>query len=179
MDKTKKGKIEDKHIGEFAGAFGVVERKITLPGQGQKLIRYADRIPASVIVPILDKRILLLRQFRGAVNKEIYELPAGKIDPGEVPMEAAIRELEEETGYKAKKVVQLFRSLPSPGYTNEFHHFFAIECGKNVGQRLEDDERGLRVLSVSVSEALRMIRRNQIEDGKTIQGILYYNLLRT
>ncbi|MCW6160172.1 MAG: NUDIX hydrolase [Candidatus Micrarchaeales archaeon] len=131
--------------------------------------------PSAVILPITKEgKIILLRQFRGPFARRIIELPAGKVDEGEEPEAAAVRELEEETGYTAESTKFLFKSLPTPGYVNEEFHCYLVRCGKNIGQKLEPSERSIIVMETSVAEALLMIRDGIIEDSKTRDAIMYY-----
>ncbi len=118
-----------------------------------------------------DERVLLVRQFRLPAESELWELPAGRLDPGEQPLDAARRELQEETGYKANKWHNLIAFWPSPGYVGEKMHIFLATELTAGPQNLMDDER-IETQWFAASEVGVMIRKGDIQDGKTIIG--YY-----
>lgn len=133
---------------------------------------------ASAIVPFLtdpegdDPQILLLRQYRYAAGGYIYEIPAGRLDPGEAPEACAARELREETGCTAKSIVPLFTMLTTPGFTDEvIHLFLATEISHGESAREADEF--VDIVVVRLSEALELIQRGEIPDGKTALAILY------
>ena len=113
-----------------------------------------------------DGKILLVKQFRYLYNKAIYEIPAGKLEKGEDPMLAAARELEEETGYRAK-LVKYFDMYPTPGYTDEIIHVYKALSYEYVGQKLDEDE-FLNCEFISCDEVEKLIECGEICDGKTI-----------
>lgn len=130
---------------------------------------------AVVILPMLENdKILLLRQYRPSVKNWVYELPAGTLDKeGESPEECAIRELEEEAGYKAEKVQLLFKIYPSPGYCTEIiHAFLATGLKKTIPKR--DETEVIETLTLSLNDALELIRRENVADAKTLTTLLYY-----
>ena len=130
---------------------------------------------AVVIVAFLDERTLLLeRQFRYPLQRHFLELPAGKIDSGEAPLETARRELREECGYEAG-VWRHFATLhPCIGYSNEQMEFFVARELRHVGRALEDGE-FLDVVPTSMVEAIQRISTGQITDMKTVAGLLWAN----
>lgn len=116
-------------------------------------------------------RILLVKQFRLPAEQDLWELPAGRIDDGENPLQAAKRELREETGYQAKQWVELSTFWPSPGYVAEkMNLFLALDLTDGQQEPMEDERIELRWFPEE--ELGGMIRRNEIPDGKTIIG--YY-----
>jgi 8-oxo-dGTP pyrophosphatase MutT (NUDIX family) len=118
------------------------------------------------IVPCLGDRVALIRQYRIAIDDTVLEIPAGKLEPGEDPVERARIELVEETGYKAGRLVPVGAIYASVGYTSEkIHLFLAFEL-EHVGQALEFDER-IEPVEVAVEELRLQLRRNEIEDAKT------------
>ncbi|MEM3227726.1 MAG: NUDIX hydrolase [Candidatus Micrarchaeaceae archaeon] len=126
-----------------------------------------------VIVPVFDDgSILLERQYRYPIKKYLYELPAGRIKKGEKPSKTTARELEEETGYRARRIRYLFKSYTSPGLTTGMHYFF-IATALEKSQRHLDADEIINVKRMSINRALSMIRNNSICDAKTIEGILY------
>jgi ADP-ribose pyrophosphatase len=130
---------------------------------------------AVAVVAVNDRQeVLLVTQFRYPIHKDLIELPAGLIDAGEVPLEAAKRELKEETGYEAEEWELLTSAFSSPGSHDEVIHIFAASGLKCVsGQCLDVDEE-LTFAAVPFEEILGKVRAGTIRDGKTIIGILLY-----
>ncbi|MBI4472072.1 MAG: NUDIX hydrolase [Acidobacteria bacterium] len=129
--------------------------------------------PGAVCVvarPSADE-VILIRQERRATGTVITEIPAGGLHEGEDPREAAIRELEEETGYRAGKMIERARFWTTPGFTTEFMYLYeASELVKT--QTNPDDDEVIEVDIVHRDEALRMIDDGRIQDAKTILGLL-------
>jgi ADP-ribose pyrophosphatase len=126
---------------------------------------------AAVVVPILpDGRLLLVRQYRHAARAFFWEVPAGRLEPGEPPEACAARELREETGYRADRMVPLGGFHPAPGYTSEFMHLFLAEglvrMDENPSAPDEDEE--IEVRAFPADEVRRRIATGEIGDGKTI-----------
>jgi len=134
---------------------------------------------AVVILPLLeDGRVVLIRQFRHALDKELWELPAGTLDvPGEDPAAAARRELEEETGFVASQVDYLCEFHPSPGILTELIRAYVAKGLRPTRQQLEPMER-ITVESMPMSRALEMVRDGRIADGKTMIALLMYESRR-
>lgn len=130
--------------------------------------------PGSVVVlPHLpDGRLLLVRQFRYAARRWLWELVAGGIEPGETPLEAARRELLEETGYRARTFRPLFAFFPSPGFVSERMHLVEARGLTRAKAQPEADER-IRLGRFTESQLRRMLRAKRIEDGKTLVGLLW------
>lgn len=130
---------------------------------------------AVVILPILENGyIILLRQFRPSVKRWVYELPAGTLDKkGEDPKECALRELEEETGYKAEKVEPLFKIYPSPGYCTEIIHVYVARGLSKTTPRREEAE-VIETLLLPLFDAIELIRKEDVVDSKTLLSLLYY-----
>jgi len=127
---------------------------------------------AVCVVAFLDNGdLILVRQYRHAAGKELLEICAGGLDPGEDPLEAARRELEEETGYLAGKLVERARFWTTPGFTTEFMYLYeAIDLVKTETNFDEDEH--IEIETVSREEALRMIDDGRIQDAKSILGLL-------
>lgn len=140
---------------------------------GQQAVREViDHQGAAGIVAFdEDGKLLMVRQYRYPVEQELLELPAGKIDPGETPLQCAARELEEETGYKAQKLIALGRVYPAAAYDVELVHLFYAEGLTPAQQKLDEDE-FLSVEHVDFDEAVRMVLEDEILDSKTQIGIL-------
>lgn len=126
----------------------------------------------AAILCVLEGKIVLVRQYRYAYQKELLEIPAGKLNKGEDPLLAAKRELEEETGLLAENMQLLFCLYPSPGYTEEIIHVY-LATGVHEGRQHLDDDEFLSVTYLPVEEALEMARSGKIQDSKTLAAIFY------
>lgn len=154
--------------------FNLVVDEVEYPSGNRAIREVADHPGGAVVIPLLDpSTVLLIRQFRYPMKEVLYEAPAGKLDPQENPEDCARRELEEETGYKAKDLEKLTAIYTSPGFCNErLHLFLATGLIKtSAGPRLEEGELGLTVEPLELNEALRMIANGSIVDAKTICGL--------
>ncbi len=131
------------------------------------------------IVALTDENeVLMVRQFRYPYKKVILEIPAGKLEKGEDPREAAIRELKEETGATTKNFEFLGEIYPTPGYTEEIIRLYLAKNLSFSEQKLDDDE-FLTVEKIPLDEAVRMVQNGEIPDGKTQIGILRaYTMLK-
>lgn len=129
----------------------------------------------SVVVAITDnKKVLMVNQFRKPLDKEVLELPAGKIDGEEDPKETALRELKEETGYTAKTVRYLTKFYPSVGYTNEILYIYL--CTDLIpGETDFDENEDIEIFEYDMELLVGMILAGKINDGKTIAGIMIAN----
>jgi ADP-ribose pyrophosphatase len=132
---------------------------------------------SSVIIPFVDGKFVLEKQYRPVVGKHIIEFPAGGIEKSETPIQNAKKELLEETGYVAKNIKHIFTAYSSPGMLTEKCHFFYAYNLKKEKQHLEPDE-NIKVMLVSPKKALQMVRDNEIEDLKTIVGIMLFAKLK-
>ena len=149
--------------------------KVRLPDKNQT---YREIIEHSGGVTILAKnennKILMVKQYRKAVEKILLELPAGKLDEGEEPAECAKRELWEETGYKPEKVEKLFSFYTTPGYSDEkLHLYIAKDLQFDPGDRLDPGE-FIEHAFLDPADVMERIKNEKIIDGKTIVGLLYY-----
>jgi ADP-ribose pyrophosphatase len=147
--------------------------RVVEPG-GITAVREVVCHPGSVaVLPQLpDGRLLLVRQFRYAARRWLWELVAGGIEPGETPLEAAQRELLEETGYRARIFRPLFAFFPSPGFVSERMHLVEAPGLTRTKARPEADER-IRLGRFTEDQLRRMLRTRKIEDGKTLVGLFW------
>ena len=142
---------------------------------GQSFRRETFQHPVSaVILPVLENsRVLLIRQFRHALKRYIYEIPAGTSEPGESPLSCAKRELAEETGHRAGRWERLYEFYPAPGVSTERMVLYRAEGLSLLAKKVAmDKDEYILPHVVSRAAAVRMIRENQIIDAKSIIGIL-------
>jgi ADP-ribose pyrophosphatase len=135
---------------------------------------------AVVVVPVdADGNILLVRQYRKAVEKELLEIPAGGIEKDESPEEAVRREMAEETGYLPQKIVRLTGFYSAPGFCTEFLHLY-LATGLQPHRLYAEDTEGISVVRTGPDEVLKLIASGAICDAKSIAGLLFYlNYRRT
>lgn len=114
--------------------------------------------------------VTLVKQFRHAVGGMVWEVPAGRIDDGEDPLESAGRELMEETGLRAKKMEKLGEFIPTPGFCSEIVHLYLARDLETCKQALEEDEY-LEVVRLPFREAMDKVKRGEITDGKTVVSL--------
>jgi len=130
-------------------------------------------------VPMKDERtVILIRQYRHAVGGYIYEIPAGKLHPGEDPLVCAQREMEEEIGYKAGILEHVTSAYTTPGFTDEIIHIYRATQLQQGQQNLGHDE-VLEIAEFPLEKTIAMIREGVIQDAKTIVGLqsVYIQLL--
>lgn len=156
--------------------FWVTEDEAVDPKSKFEIKRSVIRHNGSAVMMAVDekKRILLVRQYRLPAGKYMWELPAGKLDEGESPIQAAKRELIEETGYRAKKWEKLSSFFPSPGFVSERMHIF-LATKLKAGEATPMDDERIETRWFSKKEVKDMIRKGKIEDGKTIIGFHTWN----
>lgn len=145
---------------------------VELPSGRTSKREVVEHMGAVAVVPVTEKgEVLLVRQYRYPVGCELLEIPAGKLEEGEKPLDCARRELSEETGWEAEKWEQLYCYFSSPGFSNEKLYMFCASDLKYKGQHTDEDE-NLEVVKVPLNRALDMIKEGTIRDGKTIIGLL-------
>ena len=155
-----KGKIVDLRI-----------ETTVLPNGARATLEIISHPGASAIVPLKDdSTVILVYQYRHAIGDYIYEIPAGKLSPGEDPKECAHRELQEEIGYHARELEHVISVLTTPGFTNEVIHIYKGTKLVPGTQSLGQDE-VIDILEMPMAEAIAKIHNGTIRDGKTIVGL--------
>ncbi len=152
---------------------------VTLPNGVTTDMEIITHPGAAAVVPMKDEQtVVMIRQYRHAVGGFIYEIPAGKLNPGEDPRDCARREVEEEIGYKAGRLEPLLSVLTTPGFTNEIIHIFV---GRDLSPGTQDLGAGevLEIVDMPFAVILDLIRDGTINDAKTIIGIQALSLRRT
>jgi ADP-ribose pyrophosphatase len=125
-----------------------------------------------------DPEILMIRQFRHAADGPIWEIPAGRLDPGESPEACAVRELAEETGLRAGRIERLTTMFTTPGFTDERIHLFVAHDLEPGPHRRESDE-FMETHPLTLSRCLEMVRSGEISDGKTAVALLFFSQFGT
>ncbi|HIY11319.1 MAG TPA: NUDIX hydrolase [Candidatus Anaerofilum excrementigallinarum] len=157
----------------YQGKVFRVERDKVELENGNTSIREIVRHNGGACIAALsdEDEVYMVRQFRYAFGKELWELPAGKLEPGEDPFEAAKRELAEEAGLTARHYTDLGVFYPTVGYCTEIIYTWAATGLEPVPQHLDEDE-FLTVYKIPLQKALEMVYSGEIQDGKTALGIL-------
>lgn len=157
------------------GAFlEMATEEVALPNGHHATLDLIRHPGASAIVPFVDaacEEVLLIRQYRHAAGGTIYEVPAGKLDPGEPPDVCAQRELEEETGRRAGRLVALGSILTTPGFTDERIYLYAAFDLAPGEQRLEDCEL-IELVPMRLDAALELVFRGELPDAKSAMALV-------
>ena len=149
----------------------LITQPVDLPNGNRVELDLIKHPGAAAVVPFLDaENVLLIRQYRFATGGEILEIPAGKLDPGETPETCALRELEEETGYRAGRLERLGAIWTTPGFCDEIIHLFAAFDLEATTQRLEPDEI-IELVPTPFDQALNALS-GPVVDGKTATALL-------
>jgi len=135
----------------------------------REIVEHDDSI--AIVAIDGDDNVLLVKQYRKAVEKEVLEIPAGGIEPGEEPVAAVKRELREETGFLPQRVERIGGFYASPGYSSEFLHLFVASDLTPEKLQAEDTE-SIKVERVPISQILELIRTGTINDAKSVAGLL-------
>jgi len=180
MAKTKtrapddQAKILNREVIYEGKAFGVRRDELIEPS-GVRTVREVVTHPGSVVVlPVLpDGKIVLVRQYRHATGGYLWELVAGRMEPGEDPKTGAARELIEETGYRGRKFTVFLDVFPTPGFLEERMYLLLAE-GLTAGKAEPEEDEKLTVRTYTISQLERMIRSGELRDAKSIAGLLFY-----
>lgn len=137
----------------------------------REIVEHIDCV--AIVAVDADDNVLLVKQFRKPVEKELLEIPAGGIDPGEDPVAAVRRELQEETGYLPRKVERLGGFYSTPGYGTEYLHLY-LAADLVPSQLHAEDTGSIEVVAVALSEISSLIASGDICDAKSIAGLLIF-----
>jgi ADP-ribose pyrophosphatase len=145
---------------------------VRLPN-GEESKRELIRHPGAVAIVALDetRNVLLVRQYRIAAGRVLREIPAGTLEPDEPPLDCAVRELQEETGYRPGRLEALGGMYVAPGYTTEYIHVF-LATDLSESRLAADSDEFIEVDRVPLADAVGLIERGEIVDGKSIIGLL-------
>lgn len=163
----------EKVQGIFSGrVITVHEDEVLLPNNSTSKRECVDHPGGVAVIGVNDKdEVMLVRQFRYPYKETIYEIPAGKLEPGEEPLAAGIREFQEETGCVADEYFSLGEVYPTPGYTNEIIRLYGAKGLHMKEQNLDEDE-FLQVCKMKFDKLISMIMSGEIKDAKTIIAAL-------
>ena len=177
MSRLKETKISSEQ--KFSGRLiDLYLDQVELPNGETSTREWIDHPGAVCLIPILpDGKICLIRQFRYGPGEEFIEIPAGKLDAGEAPLDCAYRELEEETGYRTNKLTFLTNIHPAIGFSNEKMWMYLAEELELSKKKLDEDE-FLELLPTPLNKALEWVFSGKITDVKTIIGIMWMKELK-
>ncbi|HEX5474579.1 MAG TPA: NUDIX hydrolase [Vicinamibacterales bacterium] len=162
------------HDRVFSGrVFSVDRDRVRMPNGREVEVDVVRHARSVVILPVPEPgQVILIRQYRYAVGKVLWELPAGSVDPGETPEEAARRECHEEIGKVPSTVVRLAAMLPTPGYCDEEMIFFrASSLEEPTSAAALDEDEDIEPRQFALRDAREMVRRGDIVDMKTVAGL--------
>lgn len=147
---------------------------VRLPG-GRIVRREIVEHPGAAAVVALteDREVVLVRQYRKAVERTLLEIPAGTLEPGETPLSCAHRELVEETGLQADTMTPLLTFVPSPGLLTEEITIFLATGLRPVRRQVQAEEEGLGVVRVRLDQVRELIARGEVQDSKTLIGLMW------
>ena len=167
IDKQFNGKIISLQVEEVELPNGNIAKR--------EIVKHPGAV--AVIALTEDNKIVMVEQYRKALEKTIVEIPAGKLEPGEDPETCAKRELEEETGYECREMKKLISFYTSPGFADELIHLFLAEgLSKKVDAASPDEDEFLNLLELTLEETEALINEQKIHDAKTAYAVSYLQL---
>lgn len=180
MDNSINQKNREKNA-EIITSRPYIGKKITMrvdvakyTDGASRYIEIVEHPGAVLIIPITSNgNIIFIKQYRTVIDKILIELPAGTLEKMEDPLDCAQRELREETGFKANRIIKLSGFYPAPGFCTEYIHVF-LATDLVPGKLQQDDDEGIDPIELSLDEACDMINENIIIDAKTIVSIFKY-----
>lgn len=162
-----KGKIVNLRVDEALLPNGKTARREVVEHNGGVMIAPLDS----------EDNLYFVKQFRYPYAEIVTELPAGKLEKGEDPFEAGVRELKEETGAVAEKIVSLGKLYPSPGYCGEIIHLY-LATGLSFGQQNPDEDEFLEVFKIPLEKAVQMVMNGELPDSKTQTAVLKIYIMK-
>lgn len=160
-------KKEEIHKGKIFSLWGGT---VSLDNGDTAVREYIQHPGGVAIVPVVDDNVILIQQFRIAIGRELIELPAGLLEPGEEPIQCAARELEEELGYRPKELILLASYFSSVGFSDERMHIFLALDPEKTQHKRDVDER-IREIFMPTEMIAEKLAAQAIEDAKTIIGL--------
>jgi len=153
--------------------------EVSLPN-GKTSSREIIKHPGAVAVIAIteEEKILLVEQYRKALERTLIEIPAGKLEKGEDPRESAKRELMEETGYTCENLEHITSFYTSPGFANELVHIYQATGLKQERELQLDEDEFVSVMEVTYDEALNLVKEQKIFDAKTMYAVQYWQMLK-
>lgn len=178
MKKFEEKTIRTKEI--FTGKIISVQvDDVELP-DGKKAKREIVKHPGAVALIALtaEKKIVMVEQYRKPLERSLLEIPAGKLEPGEEPAITAERELEEETGYRAKRIEYITSFYTSPGFADELIHIYlATELEPVDNPACGDEDEFVELVELTLEEAIEYMEESRIYDAKTVYAVQYLQLM--
>ena len=165
-------RLESQQV--FSGkVFSIDRDRVKMPNDRTVTVDVVRHAKSVVLVPVPEPgQVILVRQYRYAVNAFLWELPAGSVDDGETPEQAARRECHEEIGLVPSTVVRLSALYPTPGYCDEEMIFFRVSALEKSDEPAElDEDEDIEARTFDVRDARDMVRRGEITDMKTLVGL--------
>ncbi|RUL55100.1 NUDIX hydrolase [Lysinibacillus antri] len=153
---------------------------VLLPNGKESKREIVNHPGAVAVIAVTDEgKLILVEQYRKALERSIIEIPAGKLEPGEAPEVTARRELEEETGLGCHTLTYLQTFATSPGFADEIIHLYVAEDLFEIEEKAElDEDEFVEILKVSIDEAEEMVQNKRIYDAKTAFAVLWMRLKR-
>ena len=171
MDKTEKLL---RHEPIYKGrVINITKDEVVCPNGQTSLREIVHHRGGVAILFKVDDKFIFEKQYRYAMNEEIIEMPAGKLEEGEIPLEAAKRELLEETGYRPLEMIHLGDSYPTPGYSTEVIHLYYCPKAVKEERHLDNDE-CIDLIYLTLEEIEEMIAQGKIIDSKSVDSIFLY-----
>ena len=160
-----------------AASFSVhLDDVVLRDGKVTRRLRIAHPEAAAIVPFVSEGEILMVRQYRYALGRETLEIPAGKLDPGEKPEECAVRELLEETGYRAESLRRVYTFAPAIGYSNELIHIFSAHGLQRVNPDIDEAEIS-SVETLALDRVRSLVQDGLILDGKTLIALAMMGLI--
>ena len=177
-DDPLRWEMLDTEIDYTCPGFDVRRDDVRLPDGTETDYHYVDESPAVVVLPLTPAgAVVVIEEWRQAVDRVNRGLPAGSMEGDEKPTDAAHRELREETGYEADRIEHLLTAEPSNGIANSVHHHFvAYDCEQTAEQELDDNE-SIRVDTVDYDDYLDSVVNDELNDGRSALTLLQYEMV--